>query len=32
MMNADYVDDEKMARIEEIVADAKKKVAFVVFG
>ena len=32
MMNADYVDDEKMERIQEIVAEAKKKVASVVFG
>ena len=31
MANADYVDDEKMKRIQEILAEAKKKMAAAVF-
>lgn len=31
MMNADYIDSEKMERIEEILGEAKKRVAAVVF-
>lgn len=32
MVNAEYVDDEKMERIGEVVAEAKRKVASVIFG
>ena len=32
MVNAEYVDDEKMGRIQGIVAEAKKKVAAIIFG
>ena len=31
MMNADYVDREKMAKIEAVLAEAKRKVASIVF-
>jgi DNA-binding PadR family transcriptional regulator len=31
MMNADYINDEKMERIEAILAEAKRKVAAIVF-
>ncbi len=32
MMNAEYIDAEKMAKIQDAVAEAKKKVASIVFG
>ena len=32
MVNAEYVDDGKMKKIQEIIAEAKRKVAGVVFG
>lgn len=32
MMNAEYIDSEKMERIEEILTEAKRKVAATVFG
>ena len=31
MTNADYVDDEKMKRIQEVLAEAKRKMAGIVF-
>ena len=32
MMNAEYIDKEKMKRIEEILCESKKNVASVIFG
>ena len=32
MVNAEYVDDEKMEKIGDVVAEAKRKIASIVFG
>jgi hypothetical protein len=32
LMNTEYIDKEKMIRIQEILAETKRKVAAIVFG
>jgi len=32
LMNAEYIDKEKMVRIQETLAETKRKVAAIVFG
>ena len=32
MVNAEYVDDEKMEKIGDVVAEAKRKIASIIFG